>query len=85
MSQMHIIGPPFSIKGGHMLRCCLSVCRLSVTSWYRFETVQYSGLKFYRMVGQDVGSYGAERHPKDGTVSEQWGYPPPRFASTEIG
>ena len=35
------------------------------------------------MVGQGLGSYGAERHPKDGTVSEQWrlqwGYPPPPF------
>ncbi len=32
------------------------------------------------MVGLDIGSYGADRHPKDGIVSEQWrlqwGYPP---------
>ena len=74
-----IIGPPFSIKGGHMLHWCLSVC-LSVTTWYRFETVQRSGLKLYLMVGQGLGSYGAERHQKDWTVSEQWrlqwGYAP---------
>ncbi len=50
-----------------MLHCCLSV-----TTWYRFETVQRSGMKLYRMVGQDLGSYGAERNPKDGAVSEQW-------------
>ncbi len=56
-----------------MLHWCLSsVCRLSVTSWYRFETVQCSGLKFYRILEQGAGSYGAERRPKDGTVSEQW-------------
>ena len=32
------------------------------------------------MVGQDLGSYGADRHPKRRNVSEQWrlqwGYPP---------
>ena len=46
------------------LSVCLSVCRLSVTSWYRFETVPCSGFKFQRIVGQGVGSYGAERHSK---------------------
>jgi len=43
-----------------MLHCCLSVCN----TLYRFETVQRSGLKFYRVVGQGLGSYVAERHSK---------------------
>ena len=66
-----VFGQPFRIKGGHIMLHMLPVVCLSVTPWYRFETVQHSGLKFYRMVGQGLGS-GAERHPKDGTVSEQW-------------
>ncbi len=48
------------------------VCLSSVTTWYRFETVQHSGLKFYWMVEKDAGSYGVERHPKRRTVSVQW-------------
>jgi len=35
-----------------MLRCCLSVVCL-LHAWYRFETVQHSGPKLYRIVGLD--------------------------------
>ncbi len=77
-----IFGPPFSMNG------VLSVCLSSVTTWYRFETVQRSGLKFYRVVGQGLGPYSAERHPKK-TVPfpSSGGYSGGtlRFASTEIG
>ena len=64
-----------------MLHWCLSSVCLSVTPWYRFETVQCSGLKLYRMVGQGLDPYNAERHPKRPTVNVseqcwlQWGYP----------
>ncbi len=54
-----------------MLHCCLSVvCLLQPGSF--LKRCNLAGCKFYRMVGQGLGSYGAERHPKDGTVSGQW-------------
>jgi len=38
-----IFGPPFSIKGGHMLHWCLSVVYLSVTRWHVLKRYNIAG------------------------------------------
>ncbi len=77
LDRLYYKGRPYSTL--------LSVCRLSVTSWYRFETAQHGELKFNRMVGQGLGSYGAEGHAKRFLSSGGYSGGTLRFASTEIG
>jgi len=67
------LGRPLVYKGSPYAALLYVVCRLSVCNTsYRFETVQRSGLKLYRMIGQGLGSSAADGIQKDGTVSEQW-------------
>jgi len=77
--SLTVIGPPFSIKGGHMLHCCLSVCRLLQPGTV-LKRCNIAGWNSTGWQGRVLALTMPNGIQKDGTVFEQWrlqwGYPP---------